>query len=584
MSIMLNPYLEEFVEEISQLTKPVDIKWIDGLDEEHNALIKIMLNEGIFQKLNEREYPNSYLHRSDPNDVARTEHLTFVCSSKKEDAGPTNNWKDPKEAKTLLNTLFRNSMKGRIMYVIPYIMGPEESSYSQVGIQITDSLYVVANMRIMTKMGKKALALIGENDNFVKGVHSLGDLSPERRFICHFPEERLIMSVGSGYGGNALLSKKCHSLRIASYMAREEEKMAEHMLILGLENPDGEITYFSGAFPSASGKTNLALMKPAESKKGWKTWSLGDDIAWIHIGEDGKFWAINPESGLFGVAPGTNVKSNPNAIETLRKNSIFTNVAVTTDGLPWWEGLTDNPPPGLIDWKGNPWNLGDTKAAHPNSRFTTPIKQVPSVSPKLNDPDGVPLSVIMFGGRRGKLTPLVYESLDWLHGVFIGASMGAETTAAAVGKVGVTRRDPMAMRPFCGYHIADYFHHWIKMGSKAANPPRIFHVNWFRTNSEGKFLWPGFSENIRVLKWMADRIRGKGTAVKTPIGYIPTPDSLDLDGLDIKPEDLDELLSVDKEDWLNEITEIKTFFTSLGEKLPKDLWNELDKLKSRLDE
>ncbi len=582
VAALTNFALEKFVEDVAKITRPDRIVWCDGSDDEYKALKDKMLKDGTLIEINQAKYPNCYLHRSDPNDVARTEHLTFICSKKQDDAGPTNNWAPPEEMKTKLNALYNGSMKGRTMYVIPYLMGPEGSPYSQVGIEITDSPYVVANMRIMTKMGKKALDQLGESSNFVKGIHSIGDLSPDRRYICQFPEEHLIMSVGSGYGGNALLSKKCHSLRIASVMARDEGWMAEHQLILGLESPDGELTYISGAFPSASGKTNLAMLKPPETQKGWKAWTLGDDIAWFHIGQDGRFWAINPESGLFGVAPGTNMKTNPHAMETLKRNSIFTNVALTSEGTPWWEGMTDNPPEDLIDWQGRPWNPGNTKAAHPNSRFTTPINQIPSISPKFNDPQGVPISAMMFGGRRAQLTPLVYESFNWVHGVFVGATMGAETTAAAVGKVGVVRRDPMAMRPFCGYHIADYFRHWIEMGSKVTNPPKIFHVNWFRTDSKGRFLWPGFSENIRVLKWIVDRINGRGEAVKTPIGYVPTPDSLDLEGLDISSDALEEMLRVDTDAWLKEFEDLKEFFISLGDKLPRELRHELDNLESRL--
>jgi len=579
---MKNLSLEKFVSDVAELTKPADIFWCDGSDKENETIINQMLKKGTLIKLNQEKNPNSYLHRSDPNDVARTEHLTFISTEKEEDAGPTNNWSQPDQFKAKLNDLFDNVMKGRTMYVVPYLMGPEGSPYSQVGIQITDSPYVVVNLRIMTRMGKRALDHLGESDYFVKGIHSTGDLSPERRYIGHFPEERLIMSIGSGYGGNALLSKKCHSLRIASAMARNEDWLAEHMLILGLESPDGELTYISGAFPSASGKTNLALMKPPESYKGWKTSTMGDDIAWFHKGKDDRLWAINPEAGFFGVAPGTNMKSNPNAIASLRKNSIFTNVAVTADGIPWWEGLTDNPPDDLTDWQGKPWKPGNGKAAHPNSRFTTSINQTPSVSPHLNDTQGVPVSAMLFGGRRAKLTPLVYESFNWVHGVFIGATVGAETTAAAVGKVGVIRRDPMAMRPFCGYHMADYFGHWIKIGTSIANPPRIFHVNWFRLDDNGKFIWPGFGDNIRVLKWIVDRVKGRGKATKTPIGYIPTPDALDTEGLNISSSDLDELLKVDNAAWLEEMKEISKFFTSLGKKLPNDLWNELSNLESRL--
>lgn len=579
---MKNIALEKFVKNVSDLTKPDSIIWCDGSEKEIKELVNKMIMKGTLIKINQEKYPNSYLHRSDPKDVARTEHLTFINSKNEDDAGPTNNWAQPDEFKTKLNGLFDGSMKGRDMYVVPYLMGPDKSEYSQVGIQVTDSPYVVANLRIMTKMGKIALDYLGESSDFVRGIHSIGDLSPERRFIGQFPEERLIMSIGSGYGGNALLSKKCHALRIASVMARDEDWMAEHMLILGLENPDGETTYITGAFPSASGKTNLALMKPPESYAKWKVWTVGDDIAWFHKGQDNRLWAINPESGFFGVAPGTNMKSNPNAILALMKNAIFTNVALTADGTPWWEGMTDKAPDNLTDWHGNPWNPEEGKASHPNARFTTSIHQTPSVSPKINDPKGVPVSAILFGGRRAKMTPLVYESFNWIHGVFMGATMGAETTAAATGKVGVIRRDPMAMRPFCGYHIADYFKHWLKMGTLISNPPRIFHVNWFRLDDDGNFLWPGFGDNIRVLKWIVDRVNGKAEAIKTPIGYIPTVDSLDLNGLDISSDTVDEILRVDNQEWSEEVKVLKEFFTSLGNKLPNELSLELSNLESRL--
>jgi len=578
-----NTVLDNFVKDTAKLTNPKKVMWFYDSNEEYNNLIEEMQNDGTLIELDKESYPNCFLHRSDRNDVARTEHLTYICTKKESDAGPTNNWMSSDEAKAKLDGLFRNCMKGRTMYVIPYLMGPENSSYSQVGIEITDSPYVVANMRIMTKTGKKALEQLEKLDKFVKGIHSIGDLSPDRRYICHFPEEDLIMSIGSGYGGNALLSKKCHSLRLASVMGNKEGWLAEHMLIMGIENPDGEITYITGAFPSASGKTNLAMLNPLGTQADWKVWSLGDDIAWIHPGKDGKFWAINPESGLFGVAPGTNSKSNPNALGAASRNSIFTNVALTADNKPWWEGLSKNPPENMIDWKGQQWKKGDAKAAHPNSRFTAPIQQIPIISPRFNDPQGVPISAITFGARRAKLTPLVFESFNWIHGVFIGAAMGAETTFAAVGKVGVVRRDPMAMRPFCGYHIGDYLKHWIGMGARVSNPPRIFHVNWFRTDADGKFLWPGFSENIRVLKWITDRTKGKGATKKTAIGYIPTEDGIDLDGLDLKSVALEELLQVDVEKWVSETIEIRKFFTEIGEKLPKELWTELNNLESRLE-
>jgi len=511
--LQLKTGLKEFIEDVAEITRPDRIVICDGSEEEYRSLIGKMLTDGTLIELDQEKYSNCYLHRSDPKDVARTEHLTYICSRSRDDAGPTNNWMPPEEAKTRLNSLFEGSMKGRVMYVIPYIMGPEDSPYSQIGVQITDSPYVVVNMKIMTRMGKKALDRLGGSDNFVRGVHSLRDLNPERRYICHFPEENLIMSIGSGYGGNALLSKKCHSLRLASVMARNEGWLAEHMLILGLKDSSGEVTYMTGAFPSASGKTNLAMLKPPETQRGWRVWTLGDDIAWIHIGRDGRFWAINPESGFFAVAPGTSMKTNPYLMEKVKKNTIFTNFAVTAQRTPWWDGMGDPPDTDVFDWQGKPWNPGKTKAAHPNARITTPIGQMPCVSPRWEDPQGVPISAILFGGRRATLTPLVYEAFNWIHGVFIGATMGAETTVAAVGEVGIVRRDPMAMRPFCGYNIADYFHHWVEMGSMASNPPKIFHVNWFRTDRDGRFLWPGFGENIRVLKWIVERVKGRGEAV-----------------------------------------------------------------------
>ncbi len=580
----MNPHLGKFVEDIARITKPDTIYWCNGSEEEYQSLVEQMLDDGTLIALDQTKFPNCYLHRSDPNDVARTEHLTFVCTSSKDAAGCTNNWADPEATKVKLNSLFKDCMEGRTMYVVPYIMGPVDSPHSQVGVQITDSPYVVVNMRIMTRMGNIAINRLGESNQFIRGVHSTGELDPERRFICHFPEEDLIMSYGSGYGGNALLSKKCHSLRLASVKAREEGWLAEHMLILGLESPHGDVTYVSGAFPSASGKTNLAMLRPPKSQESWKVWTMGDDIAWIHPDRDGRFWTINPEAGFFAVAPGTNMKTNPNALETMTRNTIFTNVALTGDGSPWWDGLTDNIPPNVIDWQGNPWSPGATKAAHPNARLTTSIKQIPSLSPHFDDPDGVPLSAILFGGRRASLTPLIFEAFDWVHGVFIGATMAAETTAAAVGAIGVIRRDPMAMRPFCGYNIADYFKHWIEMGSSVSKPPRIFHVNWFRTNSEGEYLWPGFGENIRVLKWIRERVHGKGDAVETPIGYVPKIDSLDVKGLSISSEALEELLRVDSKEWLKELEEIRVFLNSLGERVPDEIWREFTKLESRLND
>jgi len=542
-----------------------------------------MLADGTFVELNQQTYPHCHLHRSDPNDVARTEGLTFICTRQMSDAGPTNNWMAPAEAKEKVRPLFDGAMKGRTMYVVPYILGPVSSPYSKVGVEITDSAYVAASMRIMSRMGKPALERLGNSDDFVPGLHSLGDLDPKRRFILHFPEERLIWSVGSGYGGNALLGKKCFALRIASWMAREKGWMAEHMLILGLEDPSGKVTYMAAAFPSACGKTNLAMMVSALETQGYRVWTVGDDIAWMHIASDGTLRAINPEAGFFGVAPGTNIKTNPNVISAAHHNTIFTNVAMTAKSHePWWEGMDGVPPDGLINWKGAPWKPGAEPAAHPNARYTVPASQSSSISDHWEDPVGVPISALIFGGRRAHLAPLVYESHNWQHGVFIGATMASETTAAATGAVGVTRRDPMAMLPFCGYNMADYFRHWLEMGAKLKNPPKIFHVNWFRRDANGKFLWPGYGENVRVLKWMFDRIEGRVRATETPIGYVPEPSSLTLDGLSISRETLDELLRVDPGNWIEEDRAIAKFFEKFGDRLPPALCQEQKSLTSRL--
>jgi phosphoenolpyruvate carboxykinase (GTP) len=514
--------------------------------------------------------------------VARTEHLTFICSRNKDDAGPTNNWMDPGAAKYKVGALLDGAMRGRTMYVVPYVMGPVNSPISKAGVEVTDSPYVVANMRIMARMGKVATERIGASADFVPGLHSIGDLDPMRRYIAHFPEEKLIWSVGSGYGGNALLGKKCFALRIASVMAREQGWMAEHMLILGLESPGGKVTYMGAAFPSACGKTNLAMMVSTLESQGYRVWTVGDDIAWMKIGEDGYLHAINPEAGFFGVAPGTGMKTNRNVMGALRKNTIFTNVAMTAEREPWWEGINGAPSAGLINWKGEVWDTSKGPAAHPNARYTVPAYQSPSISKKWEAPEGVPISAFIFGGRRARVAPLVYESFDWQHGVFVGATMASETTAAATGNVGIVRRDPMAMVPFCGYNMADYFGHWLDMGKRIPHPPKIFHVNWFRKGADGKFLWPGYGENVRVLKWILERVEGRGAAQETPVGNVPAHGALTLDGLNISPETVTELLRVDAEDWEQELADTKEFFQKFGERLPRELGAEHEKLARRL--
>jgi phosphoenolpyruvate carboxykinase (GTP) len=577
--------VEKWVDEVAAHTKPDRIMWCDGSEGENQRLIDEMLASKTLHRLNAEKYPNSYLHRSDPSDVARTEHLTFVCTDKQADAGPNNNWMAPPDAKSKIGELFKGSMKGRTLYVVPYIMGPVQSPYSQIGVEITDSPYVVANMRIMTRMGQAALDRLGSSDDYVKGLHSLGDLSPDRRFIAHFPQERLIWSVGSGYGGNALLGKKCFALRIASFMGAQQGWMAEHMLIVGIEDPQGKVTYVAGAFPSACGKTNLAMLVPPASQKGWKVWTVGDDICWMRPGPDGRLWAINPEAGFFGVAPGTSKKTNPNALASLQKNSIFTNVAVTDDGSPWWEGIDGEVPEHLVDWRGNDWRKGSSeKAAHPNSRFTAPASQCPSISPHWEDPQGVPISAILFGGRRARTAPLIMQSFDWNHGVFVGASVASETTAAQTGAVGVVRRDPMAMLPFCGFNMGDYFGHWLKMGAGLKNPPKIFHVNWFRQDEHGKFIWPGFGENLRALRWMLSRCdgSGNGNAVESPIGLLPAQGAIDTDGLSLESGAMNELLTVSKDDWKADAANIGEFFGKFGDHLPKEMDRQRDALVKRL--
>jgi len=571
-----------WVEESARLTKPERIVYCDGSEAENRRIIDEMLRGSDSVTLNEKTYPNCYLHRSSPNDVARTEHLTFICAPEKDDVGPTNNWMDPAAAKFKIGALLDGAMRGRTLFVVPYIMGPVNSPISKAGVEITDSPYVVANMRIMARMGKVATDRIGNTRDFVPGLHSLGDLDPTRRYIAHFTDEKLIWSVGSGYGGNALLGKKCFALRIASVMAREQGWMAEHMLILGLESPDGKVTYMGAAFPSACGKTNLAMMVSALESQGYRVWTVGDDIAWMKIGDDGYLHAINPEAGFFGVAPGTGMKTNRNVMGALRQNTIFTNVAITPDREPWWEGIGGPPPSGMINWKNELWDTSKGPAAHPNARYTVPAHQSPSISPQWEAPGGVPISAFIFGGRRARVAPLVYESFDWQHGVFVGATMASETTAAATGNVGIVRRDPMAMLPFCGYNMADYFGHWLEMGKKIPKPPKIFHVNWFRKGADGRFLWPGFGENVRVLKWILERVEGRGGAEETPIGFVPSRNALTLDGLNLSSETVDELLGVDPQDWEQELIDSKEFLQKFGSRLPRAIREEHEKLSGRL--
>jgi len=571
------------VEEVARLTKPERIAWCDGSAREQEEIVNQMLRAGDTLRLNPQTYPNGLLHRSNPNDVARTEAVTFICTREESDAGPTNHWMSPPEAKRKVGALFAGAMAGRTMYVIPYLMGPADSPISKIGVEVTDSAYVVASMRVMSRMGKAAQERLGGSADFVPGLHSLGDLDPTRRYILHFPEEKLIWSFGSGYGGNALLGKKCFALRIASWMAREQGWMAEHMLILGLEDPSGKVTYMAAAFPSACGKTNLAMMVSALEAQGYRVWTVGDDIAWMRVAADGYLHAINPEAGFFGVAPGTGATTNPHVMVALRRNSIFTNVALTPQQEPWWEGIDSEPPAGLIDWKGQPWTPGKGPAAQPNSRYTVPAYQAPSISPHWEDPAGVPISAFIFGGRRARVAPLVYESFHWQHGVFVGATIASETTAATTGAVGVTRRDPMAMLPFCGYNMADYFRHWLELGARIPHAPKIFHVNWFRKGADGKFLWPGFGENVRVLKWILERVEGRGRAAETPIGYVPTPDALTLDGLNISRSTIEELLRVDSADWTNELQETARFFEPFGPRLPEELLEEHAGLARRLE-
>ena len=584
-----NKNVLNWIEEMKALVEPDKVVWIDGSEAQLKDLRDQALATGEMEALNPEKLPGCLLHRTAVNDVARVEGRTFICSRKKEDAGPTNNWEDPNVMYDKLRKLFDGAMKGRTMYVIPYCMGPIGSPFSKVGVELTDSIYVVLNMDIMTRMGQQAFDQLGETSNdFVRGLHSKAQMDEENRYIVQFPEDNTIWSVNTGYGGNVLLGKKCFALRIASYQAKNEGWMAEHMLILGLENPQGEIKYICAAFPSACGKTNLAMLIPPEKfkKAGYKVWTVGDDIAWLRIGPDGRLWAINPENGFFGVAPGTNMKSNPNALISTQKNTIFTNVVHNLDdNTVWWEGLDKNPPKNALNWKGEKWDCTDgSKGAHPNSRFTAPAINCPCISSEFNNPNGVPISAIIFGGRRAKTAPLVYQARDWQHGVFVGSTMASETTAAAAGAVGVVRRDPMAMLPFCGYNMGDYWAHWLEMGKKLGDKaPKIFNVNWFRTDDEGHFIWPGFGDNMRVLNWIVDRCEGKADAVETPIGYEPKPEDIDVEGLDITTDTVRDLLSVDKNLWKEEVKGIKEFYAKFGDKLPQALESELATLESNLN-
>jgi phosphoenolpyruvate carboxykinase (GTP) len=578
-----NKHLLTWIEECSKLTKPDHIVWCDGSDDEQRRLTEVAMAEGALEPLNQEKLPGCYYSRSNPNDVARVEHLTFICTKTKAEAGPTNNWMAPADAYKKLGALFEGSMKGRTMYVVPYVMGPIGSPSSKIGIELTDSVYVVLNMRIMTRMGKQALDMLGSSDDFNRGLHCTLDVNPERRFICHFPEDNTIWSVGSGYGGNVLLGKKCLALRIGSFLGKKEGWLAEHMLILGVESPEGEMTYVAAAFPSACGKTNFAMLIPPKRFNGWRIWTVGDDIAWMRIGQDGRLWAVNPEAGYFGVAPGTSTKSNPNAMASVRKNTLFTNVALTPDRDVWWEGKDGEVPESLTDWQGKPWKKGSTdKAAHPNSRFTAPAINNPALSKHWDDPNGVPISAIIFGGRRATTVPLVVQSFNWTHGVYFGATMGSETTAAATGKVGVVRRDPMAMLPFCGYDMGSYFQHWLDMQKNVPLPPKIFMVNWFRQNAAGKFVWPGFGDNMRVLKWVIDRARGKVGGQETLIGWVPRPGDLDLAGLDISDQDLAEATKIDRDEWVHELQAQGEWFQSLGPTLPRTLELQRELLLSRI--
>ena len=589
-----NKHVQDWIRSMADMVQPKDIVWIDGSEEQAESLRRIACSTGELIKLNEEKYPNCYLHRTAVNDVARVEGRTFICTRKKEDAGNINNWMDPQECYAKLTKLYTGSYKGKTMYVIPYSMGIVGSEFGKIGIELTDSIYVVLNMLIMTRVGKNVLDALGDSADFVKGLHATADCSEENRYICHFPEDNTIWSVNSAYGGNVLLGKKCFALRIASYLGRKEGWMAEHMLILGIENPKGEVKYVTAAFPSACGKTNLAMLIPPEvyRKKGYKAWTVGDDIAWLRVGEDGRLYAVNPENGFFGVAPGTNEHSNYTALMTTRKNCIFTNVGHNLDdNTVWWEGMNDQPPHNAINWKGEKWDYTkydkadkiNTSCAHPNSRFTAMATNCPCLSSEFNNPKGVPVTAIIFGGRRAKTAPLVYESRSWQHGAFVGSIMASETTAAAAGAIGVVRRDPMAMRPFVGYDMGDYFAHWLEMGKRIPHAPKIFHVNWFRTDDEGHFIWPGFGDNMRVVMWILARCAGEVDAVETPIGYVPKPEDINIEGLDgVTVDTIKNLLTIDKNSWLEDVENIKAFYKQVGDRVPQEMYDELATLEANL--